>query len=200
MAAYVTLATATNETESPERRANERAEVALFGRCMLPNGAERPCQVVEVSPGDCKIVMAEKPKAGERVLAYLDHLGRIDGRVMRVHSDGFSMSIDGTSRRREKLAARIEWICQSYEYGRDDGRRHVRLEPQNRNGEIKMPDGRAYKIEIIDISLSGAAVRCNVRPALGSKVSLSGMNGSVVRHFDEGIAMEFDRLQQDVSI
>ncbi len=127
MAAHVTLATATNEIQTPERRAHDRVEVALFGRCLLPNGAERPCQVIEASPGDCKIIMAEKPKAGERIVAYLDHLGRIDGRVSRVHADGFSMSIEGTARRRDKLAARIDWIRQSYEYGRDDGRRHVRL-------------------------------------------------------------------------
>ena len=42
-----------------------------------------------------------------------------------------------------------------------------------------------------DGSLSGAAVEIDVKPALGVQVILGTMRGQVVRHFDDGIAVEF---------
>ena len=63
--------------------------------------------------------------------------------------------------------------------------------PREANSEIKLPDNRVYPIEIIDISLSGAAIKVAVKPAIGSHLTLAGMQGQVVRHFSEGIAIEF---------
>ena len=59
---------------------------------------------------------------------------------------------------------------------------------------ITLPDGRAYACEVLDISLSGAALRIAVLPCLGTCVSLGKMRGRVVRFHECGIAIEFLKL------
>jgi hypothetical protein len=44
---------------------------------------------------------------------------------------------------------------------------------------------------VLDISLSGAALRTAVLPCLGTCVSLGKMRGRVVRYHECGIAIEF---------
>jgi hypothetical protein len=48
---------------------------------------------------------------------------------------------------------------------------------------------------IIDLSLSGAAVEVASRPPLWTSVRLGDLPGRVVRHFQEGVAIEFDHVQ-----
>ena len=57
-----------------------------------------------------------------------------------------------------------------------------------------MPDGREYNCEVMDISLSGAAIRVEVMPSLGTYVLLGKMRGRVVRYLENGIALEFVKL------
>ena len=59
--------------------------------------------------------------------------------------------------------------------------------------QITLPDGREYFCEVIDISLSGAAVKVDVMPSLGTHILLGKMRGRVVRYLDNGIGIEFVR-------
>ena len=67
--------------------------------------------------------------------------------------------------------------------------------PRNTRTDLTLDDGRRYACRIIDLSLSGAAVDIEVRPALGTSVQLGHMKGRVVRHFQEGVAIEFSSVQ-----
>ena len=49
---------------------------------------------------------------------------------------------------------------------------------------------------VVDLSLSGSAVGIEVKPALGVQVTLGTMRGQVVRHFDDGVAIEFAVVQR----
>ncbi|MEL6946351.1 MAG: PilZ domain-containing protein [Pseudomonadota bacterium] len=180
----------------PDRRGFERTPVAIFGRCLLPNKLEIPCQAINLSPGDAAFVVAHPPRIDDHIIVYLDHVGRLEGLVTRLFEGGFAMRLEGTARKREKIAATLEWLKNTDPFDPRDSRRHERLEPQNSNSMLELEDGRTYPIQIIDISLSGAAFATDVRPAIGSRVSLCGMKGSIVRHFPEGVAMEFYSVQQ----
>ena len=61
---------------------------------------------------------------------------------------------------------------------------------------MQLPDGRQYRCRVIDLSLSGAAVEIDVKPAHDVEVMLGNMRGRVVRHFEDGIAIEFATLQR----
>lgn len=179
----------------PDQRSFQRVSVNLPGRLMLPNHDEYDCSVIDMSPGDASFVCSARPRVGERIIAYVDHLGRIEGNVAILNDEGFAITLTATDRKREKLAAQLTWIANKHELGLPEDRRHNRLTPRNTRTEITLDDGRRYPCRIIDLSLSGAAVDIDVRPALGTPVQLGNMKGRVVRHFQEGVAIEFSSVQ-----
>jgi hypothetical protein len=61
-----------------ERRRHQRVRVNLLGRYMLADRREFPCQVTNMSPGGMA-VLARSAEVGERVIAYVDHVGRSKG-------------------------------------------------------------------------------------------------------------------------
>ncbi|HUH49350.1 MAG TPA: PilZ domain-containing protein [Mycoplana sp.] len=178
-----------------EQRNFQRVSVNLQGRLMLPNHEEFDCVALHMSPGDVFFACHARPRAGERIIAYVDHLGRIEGTVERLTDDGFVITVNATDRKREKLAAQLTWIANKHELGLPEDRQQDRLTPRHARTELALDDGRHYPCRIIDLSLSGAAVDIEVRPAVGTPVQLGNMRGRVVRHFQEGVAIEFSSLQ-----
>ena len=90
-----------------ERRRHQRVKVNLLGRYMLADRREFPCQVSNMSPGGIAIVAPVSGNPGERVIAYVDHLGRLEGKIARTLDNGFAMTIEATLRKRDKLAAQL---------------------------------------------------------------------------------------------
>ena len=179
----------------PEQGVFQRVPINMQGRLMLANYEEFECVVIDMSPGDMYVTCAGRPRANERVVAYIDHLGRVEGHVQTVDMRGFTMSINATDRKREKLAAQLTWLANKHELGLPEDRRHDRLTPRETKTELTLEDGTRYTCRIMDLSLSGAAVDCEVRPPLGTPVRLGNMRGRVVRHFSEGVAIEFLSVQ-----
>jgi hypothetical protein len=167
----------------------------MQGRLMLPNYEEYECMVIDMSPGDMYVLCEGRPRANERVVAYIDHLGRVEGNVLTTDGRGFSMSINATDRKREKLAAQLTWLANKHELGLPEDRRHDRLTPRVIQNELTLEDGNRYICRIMDLSLSGAAVDVEARPPIGTAVRLGNMRGRVVRHFMEGVAIEFLSVQ-----
>lgn len=180
---------------SDTEREFSRVDLTLFGRYMLENRQEFPCQVLNMSPGSAAMITPVSGSIGERVIAYVDHVGRLEGKILRLFDGGFAMSVKATERKRDKLAAKLTWLANRHELNLPEDRRHERITPRNQAAVIKLEDGRLYQARIIDLSLSGAAIELNVRPAIGTVLWLGNMRGRVVRHFDEGIAIEFAIVQ-----
>jgi len=174
-----------------ERRAQPRADVEVFGRCLLANNLEIPCHTIDISPAGLGVAATHSPSIGVPVIVYLDKIGRIEGTVVRVHDNGFALLIGGSDRKRDKLAAKIDHLKSRSEIGAQDERRDKRVMPSITNSEIRLADGSVHPTQIVDISLSGAALKIDIRPTIGTSLTLAGMQGKVVRHLDEGIAMEF---------
>jgi hypothetical protein len=180
---------------SDERRRFQRVRVNLLGRYMLADRREFPCQVVNMSPGGMALIAPVTGAPGERVIAYVDHLGRLEGHIARTFQNGFAMSIGATARKRDKLAAQLTWLANRHILGLPEDRRHGRVAPRNPMGRLIMPNGVNIGCRIIDVSQSGAAIATDQRPAIGALVTLGKVQGRVVRHLEDGFAIEFTRLQ-----
>ncbi|HWJ87155.1 MAG TPA: PilZ domain-containing protein [Pelagibacterium sp.] len=174
----------------------QRVNVSVLGRYMLADRREFPCQIIEMSPGDAIVIAPASGRIGEKVIIYLDHLGRVEGPILRLIDGGFHMSLIASSRKREKMAAQLTWLANKDLLDLPEDRRHERVVPDNRHSSILLEDGRRYHCKITDISLSGAAVEIDVRPALGTPITLGRMRARVVRHFSDGIAVEFGSVQE----
>jgi hypothetical protein len=180
---------------SEERRRFQRVRVNLLGRYMLADRREFPCQVVNMSPGGMALIAPVSGAAGERIIAYVDHLGRLEGHVARTFQNGFAMTISATSRKRDKLAAQLTWLANRHILGLPEDRRHGRIVPRNPAGRLIMPNGLNVACRIIDVSQSGAGIATDQRPPIGALVTLGKVQGRVVRHLEDGFAVEFTRLQ-----
>jgi len=178
-----------------ERRRFQRVRVNLLGRYMLADRREFPCQVVDMSPGGMAIIAPVNGKAGERVIAYIDHIGRVEGTLIRQFGNGFAMTIAATPRKRDKLAAQLTWLANRHVLGLPEDRRHGRIIPRNPVTKLVLPNGSGMACRLIDMSLSGAAVATDERPPIGALVTLGKVQGRVVRHLEQGFAVEFTRLQ-----
>jgi hypothetical protein len=179
-----------------EKRNFQRVRVNIYGRFMLEDRTEHPCQVIDMSPGNAALRCDRIGVPGEKVIAYLDHIGRIEGIITRTMADGFAMTIVASDRKRDKLAAQLTWLANKHELALPEDRRHERVTPRVTMSSLQLTDGRQYRCRIIDLSLSGAAVEIEVRPAIGVQVTLGSMRGQVVRHFEDGIAIEFAVVQR----
>ena len=127
---------------------------------------------------------------GERVIAYVDHLGRLEGKIARAIDNGFAMTISASARKRDKLAAQLTWLANRNILNLPEDRRHGRFAPRNPLARMILPNGINVACRVIDLSESGAAIAIapDLRPAVGSVVTIGKAQGRVVRHIDDGFA------------
>lgn len=188
-----------------ERRRFQRVKIHLLGRYMLPDRCEFPCQVINMSPGGLAMLAPGIGNVGDRVIVYLDHIGRVEGKITRIIDSGFAMSVSATPRKRDKLASQLTWLANRDILNLPEDRRHERIVPRNPIATLTLEDGTRLTCRIIDLSMSGAAVSAEKRPPLQSKVALGKVLARVVRNLEEGFALEFiheqhpDTLEASVS-
>jgi hypothetical protein len=178
-----------------ENRRYQRVKVDLLGRYMLEDRREFPCQVVDMSPGGMAVIAPQCGKLGERVVAYIDHIGRLEGMIARIYPSGFSMSISASQRKRDKLSAQLTWLANRSILDLPEDRRHQRVATRDQTTTVRMEAGAEEKCRIVDLSVSGVAVISDNRPPIGSTVRVGKAPGRVVRHLESGFAVEFTRVQ-----
>lgn len=178
----------------------QRVKISVLGRYMLEDRREFPCQVLEMSPGDALVIAPVPGRVGEKVIVYLDLIGRIEGTIIEGVDGGFMMEVSASARKRDKMAAQLTWLANKDILDLPEDRRHERVVPDNRHSTVVLDDGRRYNCKIIDISLSGAAIELAVRPAMGTPVTLGRMRARVVRHFQDGVAVEFTSAQEMLTV
>lgn len=178
----------------------QRVQLSLLGRCMFPDQRECPCQLVAISPGDAEFVSPFCADAGERVVAYIDNIGRIEGVILERSDHGFVMSIMASQRKRDKLADTLTWLANRHALNLEEDRRHLRRTPKRSEANVVLADGSAFPVRVIDMSLSGAALATTLRPPIGAPIKLGRLGARVIRHFDDGIGIEFMRLMSDAAI
>jgi c-di-GMP-binding flagellar brake protein YcgR len=174
-----------------ERRRFQRVQVHLLGRYMLPDRREFPCQVINMSPGGLALLAPGIGNVGDRVIAYLDHIGRVEGKITRIIDNGFAMSVGATPRKRDKIAAQLTWLANRDILNLPEDRRHDRIIPRNPIALLTLEDGSQMTCRIMDMSLSGAAIVAERHPPLKSRVALGRVQARVVRYVEDGFALEF---------
>jgi hypothetical protein len=180
---------------SEERRRFQRVKVDLLGRYMLEDRREFPCQVIDMSPGGIAMLAPVVGQPGDRVITYIDHLGRLEGAVARLVPNGFAMTISATKGKRDKLAAQLTWLANRHLLSSPEDRRHGRITPLQPQTQLILPNGVNIACRILDLSLSGAGIGSDQRPPIGALVTIGKIPARVVRHLELGFAVEFTRLQ-----
>ena len=180
-----------------ERRRYGRVAVALRGRYMLADAKEYDCQVVDVSPVGFAIRGPIAGDLGERVVAYVQELGRIEGVIVRraVDDEWFALDLRVPLSRLHKLAKKIDWLVRQQAGEVTERRRFVRFDDEEEREQttLQLSDGREFVAGLIDVSTGGAALEVDVAPPIGAPVTVGEQRSHVSRHFEGGIAVTFDR-------
>ena len=105
------------------------------------------------------------------------------------------MTIAATPHKRDKLAAQLTWLANRHILNLPEDRRHGRITPRNPSARLILPNGVNLACRVIDISQSGCAIGTTERPEMGTIVTIGKTTGRVVRHIEDGFAIEFIRIQ-----
>ncbi|MGE0211865.1 MAG: PilZ domain-containing protein [Parvibaculaceae bacterium] len=175
---------------SPQSEAAAASPAILLGRFMLPDTSEHPCQISELTAEGAVFLTSFVPPPGVTLVAYIDELGRVEAVSGEPVNGGFRADFHLSNARRGRIVERLQSMHDNNGIAQ---RRHVRFVPKDAKSHLTLLDGRTYTCEVIDISLSGAAVKIDVMPALGSYLALGKMRGRVVRFLEHGVAIEFAR-------
>ena len=187
---------ATGPRSAQDRRRHKRYPLSLIGRFMRTDRHEYACRMIDISIGGASFASPVQVEMGEQIIAYVDELGGLEGIVTRLFEGGFAMELKATRHKREKLAGRITWLINRSEVEGLEERVHDRAAPGNAQSSLRLPDGLTLRVTLLDVSLSGAAVATEARPAIGTEVVLGKLRARVMRHHERGIGLRFLDIQE----
>ncbi len=183
-----------------DRRRHARVPVTMLGRFMRASKHEFPCKMIDISVGGAAMMSPVEPEMGEKIIAYFDLIGGLEGHVLRLQPGGFAMQFAVTAHKREKLAATLMFLANKHEMPGIESRRHERVVVAGEKKILTLAEGLSIACEVIDMSISGASIATVARPALGAMLKLGNLNAKVVRHHERGIALEFVDVQNPNAI
>jgi hypothetical protein len=197
-AAMGALAWKLPELSPQEQRHSKRVEVRLLGRFMRSDRKEFDCESIDASANGIAFTADAGVQQGERIVAYLNQIGRVEGRVTQIFPRGFAIEMNVPPAKRDKLATQLAWLANRQALGLPQDRRHERITPRDRYTILKLDNGREYTATLIDVSVSGAALNVDCEPPIGTQVIVGATPAKVVRHVNCGIAVAFlDPLPAD---
>ena len=185
-----------------DRRRHKRIPLALLGRFMRANKQEYPCKLQDISVGGAAMHSPVAVTKNERIIAYFDQIGGIEGTVVRVFDGGFAIKLSATQHKREKLAAQLTYLANASSLPLAEQRRegHDRIALRNTVSTLKLAEGIAVPVQVQDISISGASIATEARPQIGQEVVLGKLRARVVRHHENGVGVQFIDIQNPVAL
>ena len=174
-----------------ERRRHTRVPLQLHGRFWSEALGEHACRLLDISPGGARVASRTPPPANARIILMISSIGRIEGTIVRVEGEEFSVRFQATARKRDKLEDTIPWRFNKDRLGLEEDRAAVR-KPGRGRARILLNDGVVIQANVLDVSVTGAAFECLERPRLGELLRVGEMTGCVARILDNGFAVVFD--------
>jgi len=185
--------------QDAERRGTRRVAVVLLGRFMRASRHEYPCKLLDISVTGAAMMSPVVVEPGEVIVAYFDHIGGIEGTVVRIFDGGFAIAMNATQHKREKIAAQLTWLVNRHELQSAVDRRHERR-TVNQKTTLKLDRDISVECRVLDVSLSGASIETTARPPIGTDVLFGKLRCRVMRHHDNGIGVAFLDIQEPEAI
>jgi hypothetical protein len=130
---------------------------------------------------------------GERVVAYVQELGRIEGVIVRRAADWFAIDLRVPSSRLQEIGKKIDWLIRRQANGLPEQRSRERVDQTQEPTTLRLSDGREFSASLIDASAKGAAFYVDVAPPVGAAVTVGEQPAHVSCHLEGGVAVMFDR-------
>ena len=174
---------------SSDRRRSRRAALKLPGRYMLSDGFEFHCRTLNVSATGVCIQADFVANLGERVVAYIDELGRIEGQVVRRGQDWFVIEVRTTQSRIDRIAQKIAALSGES----PEALTVAPTETKRRSVRLQLGFGQIHIVEISDETSLGAKVHADFQLLPGVKLTIDGKPAVVDRDDSDGFFVAFAR-------
>lgn len=155
------------------------------------------CRAVYLSARAIGFVSSVKVKVGERIIAQVDRLGKIEGTVGCLLEGGFVMNISASALECDKLVDKIEWLEKHKNHDVIDRRADERSAPTDLYSRVTLPDGGTETCLVLNVSASGIALEADTVPEVGTVLVIGKIVSHVVRQFDGGFAAQFINRQSE---
>jgi hypothetical protein len=183
-----------NATENkPERRQFERVRMDLVGRLFNPvDWKTVDCRVLNLGAGGALIACESGSPAEVPLVLYVEHFGRFEGTIVHRSSSLFGMKFSVGEAKKGRLQEMLAVYAEQGASGFSSLRKSPRFKS---DGYVTLTckSGRNIACDVLDISPDGVSLRTADFPPIGELVRVGKTCGRVVRHHDEGIALQFVR-------
>jgi PilZ domain len=174
-----------------EQRECTRHQVTLPGKLFVPaEGTTLECQILNLSGGGAGVHCDEPPPLHTFVVLYIDGFGRFGSVATRYISGELGLHFVCKESQRQLLLDDLLAFLNNGVKPSSRMRRH-RRGPSRLSGYLIRPNGDRINYCVLDISLQGASLKTVLRLPIGELINLGSAYGRVVRHHDEGIAIQF---------
>ena len=194
---------------SVEKFLKQRAvNIAVDGNYTLPNwydpqGKLRSfaCRTTRVSPFRMIVDVPVGGKVGDHLSTHFRDFGKLDGIISDTLSSGFLLELEMTRPMRESFASKLIWLENKLKApGITDLRKDARIIPTNPHSFLTLADGTTYPCFVINMSISGAAVSCELQPQIATPLAVGACIGRVVRRLPNGFAVKFVEPQSRLDL
>jgi hypothetical protein len=176
---------------SKDQREYERIATALAGKLFVPaEESTSDCQVINLSAGGACVKCDEPPPLDAFVVLYIEGFGRFECVATRYERGELGIKFVCKETKRQRLLTDIANFIAGGIANTTRLRRHPRMASASA-GHFARADGELVPCDLLDISLQGLSLRTKVRPPIGEIVNLGLTRGRVIRHHEEGIAIQF---------
>lgn len=182
-------ANAEADKDAAERRRHRRVDLTLKARVLKADGVEEPCLVINISAGGAMLKAVNPPPAGDRVVVYIDDVGRYEGLVIRSSKHHFAVDYRARKAKTRRAADNLTHALNT-QHMRLDRRVAPRIKADQPT-VLALESGETFACEIIDISLTGASIAIDPRPELGAVVTIGRTPAKVVRRHEKGVGVVF---------
>jgi c-di-GMP-binding flagellar brake protein YcgR len=187
-------ASAEKKATRRDRRTYRREKITLPAKLFVPSTQlEIECIVTDLSPGGAGFDTPLVPVTGTEIVLYVEGFDRFGGSIAWVSKTGGGIQFSCSEHKRARTAEKIYCYLIGEPIPQTIARSTQRVTlPVAR--QLSRTNGETASFEVIDISLTGAALRSNSRPAIGETITIGTAKGRVARYVEEGFAVEFTRL------
>ncbi len=171
-----------------ERRTWRRYKVPVAGKLFGIASSAVDCEVLDLSPGGARIQIAQRVPEGPATL-YIDRIGRIEAEIFHQQDGEVHLRFVCNEARRQAISEVLGQMLQG------GVAKITRLRRQNRlplsNFFLVCDNGMIVPCDALNISQRGMSLRSNVKLPVGEIATVGQSRVRVVRHHDEGMAVEY---------
>lgn len=173
-----------------DRRRHLRTNMRLKARYLGENGKEQPCVVINISAGGAMVKAKRVPASDEKVILYIDGVGRFESTVVRSGNFGFAVRYHSRRAKSQRTADALIRVLNKRGNIETDRRITPRI-ALDTLVTVTHEDGTSIDCTIMDVSLTGASICLDPQPPLGTELIVGRMRARVVRRHEHGVGVVF---------